>query len=154
MNEIPFDAERKRMATIHALDGADRDRLSPVDSRANGAGYVAVVKGAPDLVLERCEYLQTDGGPVPLTSDLRDEILAANAAMASQALRVLAVAYRPLDEVPEQAQPNDLERELVLWLEDDHPHAQVCRNQEGARRRPTHHYGDRGLRGDRCRDRR
>ncbi len=114
VNEIPFDAERKRMATIHALDGADRDRLSPVDSRANGAGYVAVVKGAPDLVLERCEYLQTDGGPVPLTSDLRDEILAANAAMASQALRVLAVAYRPLDEVPEQAQPNDLERELVF----------------------------------------
>jgi Ca2+-transporting ATPase len=49
-----------------------------------------------------------------MTSELRQSILDANVTMASQALRVLAVAYRPLEEVPEEPKPETLERELVF----------------------------------------
>ncbi|MGC9520886.1 MAG: cation-translocating P-type ATPase [Anaerolineae bacterium] len=114
VNEIPFDAERKRMTTIHSLNGEDEYGLSPIRPRSSDGGYVAVIKGAPDLVLERCDQLQTDSGSVEMTSDTREEILEANAAMASQALRVLAVAYRPLDAVPDEPKPNDVEQNLVF----------------------------------------
>lgn len=110
VNEIPFDAERKRMTTIHALNGADGLAPLPKDD----APFVAVVKGAPDLVLDRCSQLQTDAGPVPMTEGLREDILNANANLASQALRVLAVAYRPLDVVPDEPKPDAIEKDLVL----------------------------------------
>lgn len=105
VSEIPFDSERKRMTTIHALEaawGGEQD------------GYVAVVKGAPDIVLEQCTQVQTAAGPVPLTEELRQRITAANMNMASQALRVLTVAYRRLDAVPDNPQPADVERDLIF----------------------------------------
>jgi Ca2+-transporting ATPase len=105
VSEIPFDSERKRMTTIHALEeawGGEQD------------GYVAVVKGAPDIVLEQCTQVQTAAGPVPLTEELRQRITAANTNMASQALRVLSVAYRRLDAVPDNPQPEDVERDLIF----------------------------------------
>jgi Ca2+-transporting ATPase len=58
--------------------------------------------------------MRTEAGIVPLTPAQREEIMGANAAMASQALRVLAVAYRPLERVPEEPTPEDVERELVF----------------------------------------
>jgi Ca2+-transporting ATPase len=114
VNEIPFDSERKRMTTIHGLDGVDNDKLSPVVSLPSGAGYVAVVKGAPDLVLDKCSQYQTDTGPVALTAEKRQEILSANSDLASQALRVLAVAYRHLEEMPAEVTPDNVESDLVF----------------------------------------
>ena len=105
VSEIPFDSERKRMTTIHALEGAWGGEQD---------GYVAVVKGAPDIVLEQCTQVQTAGGPVPLTEELRQRITTSNTNMASQALRVLAVAYRRLDAVPDDPQPEDVERDLIF----------------------------------------
>ena len=105
VSEIPFDSERKRMTTIHALEAA---------WGGEQGGYVAVVKGAPDIVLEQCTQVQTAAGPVPLTEELRQRITAANTNMASQALRVLTVAYRRLDAVPDNPQPADVERDLVF----------------------------------------
>jgi Ca2+-transporting ATPase len=114
VNEIPFDSERKRMTTIHALDGHDRGGLSPVRPVPSGAGYIAVVKGAPDLVLDRCSGIQTDSGSVAMTSEMKETVLEANATMARQALRVLAVAYKPLEEIPEEPKPDMLEQDLVF----------------------------------------
>jgi Ca2+-transporting ATPase len=109
VNEIPFDAERKRMSTIHKLDEGEAPLPNGVDSE-----YIAVVKGAPDLVLERCTQMLTEAGPVPMTEAMREEISEANAALASQALRVLSVAYRPLSQVPDEPQPNAIEDDLVF----------------------------------------
>jgi Ca2+-transporting ATPase len=114
VNEIPFDSDRKRMTTIHGLDGGDNEELSPVRPVPSGAGFVAVVKGAPDLVLDICTQIQTDNGPITLTSEEKQTILDANATMASQALRVLAVAYRPLPEVPSEPKPAEVEKDLVF----------------------------------------
>ena len=82
--EVPFDSEIKRMTTIHAVEGHE----SP---------FRAYVKGAPDLLLSLCSHMQGESGITPLTAELRQRILEANSALASEALRVLGIAYRPLD---------------------------------------------------------
>ena len=81
--EVPFDSESKRMTTIHAVHGHE----SP---------YRAYVKGAPDILLTLCSNIQSDDGPVSLTESDRAAIMEANDLLASDALRVLAIAYKPL----------------------------------------------------------
>ena len=100
------------MTTIHALKGTPQ---GPGDSiSSSGAAYVAVIKGAPDLVLNCCTRIETIDGPVLLTEEKREEILAANRRMASDALRVLAMAYRPLDMVPEDPSVEEMEKECIF----------------------------------------
>ena len=106
VQEIPFDSERKRMSTVHDLKAA------PDVAAMLGAPLVAFVKGAPDVVLELCSHKREGGQALALTSAMRAEILARNHAMASSALRVLAVACRPLSAVPEEMSPAQVEKDL------------------------------------------
>ena len=109
VQEIPFDSDRKRMTTIHRNDGA-------TESQA-GFAYpklAAVVKGAPDVVLELCTHMLDGGKAVELTHAMRGTILDQNRDMASDALRVLGVAYRPLDEIPAAVKPETVEKDLVF----------------------------------------
>ncbi|MCM2251130.1 MAG: HAD-IC family P-type ATPase, partial [Ramlibacter sp.] len=101
VREIPFDSDRKRMTTIHSRSGAD-------------PAVIAYVKGAPDVVLDLCTHSLQDGTPVPLTPAMRETILGQNHEMASDALRVLAVAWRPLPEVPDSVTPAEVEHDLVF----------------------------------------
>jgi magnesium-transporting ATPase (P-type) len=78
--ELPFDARRMRMSTVHAA--AD--------------GQVLYTKGAPSETLELCVQARVDGADVPLDDALRARIVAANDDMARRGLRVLAVARRAL----------------------------------------------------------
>ena len=112
--EIPFDATRKRMATLHEMRIVNEDDPSPF--MTDEKGYVVAVKGAPDLVLERCSHLLHRKGPAPITETERQAIHEANARMASQALRVLAVAYRRLDHLPpaEERTVDAIERNLIF----------------------------------------
>jgi P-type Ca2+ transporter type 2C len=80
LHELPFDARRKRMCTLHR----------------NGAGEVAFVKGAPKEVLQLCTRILIDGEARELDDATRAAILAANDADARHALRVLALARREL----------------------------------------------------------
>ncbi|SDH40253.1 cation-translocating P-type ATPase [Propionivibrio dicarboxylicus] len=107
VQEIPFDSERKRMSTIHRVAAA-----SPMP--VGDAPYLAIVKGAPDVVLDLCTRALVDGVAVPLTETLREDIRAGNHAMACRALRVLAVASRPLAELPASPTPETLENDLVF----------------------------------------
>ncbi|MBN1261132.1 MAG: cation-translocating P-type ATPase [Anaerolineae bacterium] len=111
VSELPFDSERKRMTTIHDLSGA---RADAEKFGLNGHTLVAFVKGAPDIVLDHCTHAQSAQGPAPITDAFRERILNANASMASQALRVLGVAYRPLEAVPDEPTPEGLENDLVF----------------------------------------
>ncbi|HXM57859.1 MAG TPA: cation-transporting P-type ATPase [Candidatus Dormibacteraeota bacterium] len=94
--EFPFDSVRKRMTTVHA----------------DGAGLVALVKGAPQEVLPRCRTIRWDGAELPLDGDLRRRAEAANDTMSAEALRVLAVARRRLPG----GQPSQREAEGDLEL--------------------------------------
>jgi Ca2+-transporting ATPase len=108
--EIPFDADRKRMSTLHRLEGlvgVGTEGLWPGD-------YTVYVKGAPDVILPRCQSILEEGRSVPLLSPRREQIANANREMAQEALRVLAVAYRPLEELPEQLDPAVVEQDLVF----------------------------------------
>lgn len=80
VHELPFDARRKRMSTIHR----------------NGYGEIAFVKGSPREVLQLCTTILLNGEIQPLTPDMQTEITKANDDFASRAMRVLALARREL----------------------------------------------------------
>ena len=80
MREIPFESRRKRMSTVHMVDGAE----------------VAFVKGAPKEVLSLCTYMMRDGVRVPMDDAQREKIMAENDEYARNGLRVLAAAQRAL----------------------------------------------------------
>ncbi|MBN2469635.1 MAG: HAD-IC family P-type ATPase, partial [Anaerolineae bacterium] len=114
VQEVPFDSARKRMVTIHALKGPQETDASPFKD-AQGAGYAVLVKGAPDMVLDSCQYYQTiDDEIAPLTDDERARILTANDAMTQHALRVLGHAYRVTDELPDVEDVEALEKGLIF----------------------------------------
>ena len=100
LDEIPFDSTRKRMTTLHP------------DPRYGG--YVAYVKGAPDLLLELSDKVIEDGTERPLTDEKRRNIIEVNESLASNALRVLGVAYRPLAELPDSPSVDEVERDLTF----------------------------------------
>ncbi len=117
--EIPFDSERKRMTTIHQVTGvgwriADFGDRKPAAPEQTPQPYIAFTKGAPDIVLEYCDDILLDGKVVPLTTEMRQQILAVNSDMARQALRVLGVACRYLDAVPDEPKPQEVERHLTF----------------------------------------
>ena len=95
--EIPFSSERKRMTTLHELP--EPAGQTPPSSRDNK--LTAIVKGAPEVVLERCDRIRrTDGTAAPLDAETRDLLRRHNDRLAGEALRTLAFASRRLDEVP------------------------------------------------------
>jgi Ca2+-transporting ATPase len=83
IEEIPFSSERKRMTTIHQMGDGKR---------------IAFMKGAPEVLIERCTQILGDGGIRELSVAEKERILKANEEMAQGALRVLGVAYRELPE--------------------------------------------------------
>jgi Ca2+-transporting ATPase len=78
VHEIPFTSETKRMTTLHEGDG---EKLT-------------CCKGAPEIILQSCSRLLTLDGEIPLESSGKEQILLCAKELASQALRVLAVASK------------------------------------------------------------
>ncbi len=115
-NEIPFDSERKRMITVHSIIDPKAEDPSPFyDTKVKDWDVIAV-KGAPDVVLNLCTHYQSiDDKPVALTKESRQRILDANDSMTKEALRVLGVAYRLDQDVPDTgASAEELEHDLVF----------------------------------------
>jgi P-type Ca2+ transporter type 2C len=101
LDEVPFTSERKLMSTVEA----DLER----------GGRVAVVtKGAPDVLLARCDCERVGTGEEPLSEERRAEILAEVDRLAEAALRTLSVAYRPLDTTEAPEAEESLEQGLVF----------------------------------------
>lgn len=99
LGEVPFDPGRKRMTIV----------------RQTPEGPVAFVKGAPDVLLQRCTSRMTSDGKIEtLTEDLRRSIFGINAGFAHEALRVLALARRNLGAVPDAYRAEELEGDLVF----------------------------------------
>ena len=114
--EIPFDSDRKMMTTIHEAGdlGARINALRNGSAAPKPDPYVAFVKGGPDLVLSYCDDVVYGDKIVPLTPELRQEILAANKGMATSALRVLGAGFKTLKEVPDEPKPEELERHMTF----------------------------------------
>ena len=99
VGEAPFDSGRKMMSVV---------------VRNRSGRYIQHTKGAPDEILKRCtRILREDGQIVPLTDDIRKEILQSNKSMADEALRVMAAARRGWGESePESYAPEFLEQDM------------------------------------------
>jgi Ca2+-transporting ATPase len=114
VQEVPFDASRKRMVTIHALASPHKEDASPFDEHQKN-GYTVLVKGAPDIVLNLCHYYQRmNDTVVPLTDDDRRNILNANEDMTQKALRVLGHAYQVSEGMPDTGNIEALESDLIF----------------------------------------
>ena len=114
--EIPFDSGRKLMTTIHELREPLDEDISPFsDNGHEPQGYAITVKGAPDLVLDLCtHYQRMDDYAIPLDNIGRQRILEANDQMTTEALRVLAMAYRVVPDTPGEITPDNLEHDMTF----------------------------------------
>ncbi|GCF95149.1 ATPase [Enterococcus florum] len=97
--ELPFDSDRKLMSTIH--------------QQTDGKLLVAV-KGAPDVLLGRTSQVLLNDQVVPMSEKEKNEILANNKDMAQQALRVLGMAYKYVDQVPSDMESEVVENDLIF----------------------------------------
>jgi Ca2+-transporting ATPase len=97
--EVPFDSDYKFMATFH-------DRPDWMTGGVLHEPHFMTVKGAPDVVIERCSNALWHGTPAPI-ADVREELLAANQQLSEQGLRVLAFAVRDVDDATMPAEGGD-----------------------------------------------
>ena len=105
--ELPFSSERKAMTTAHQLRGESAKRLFP------HAEYAVITKGAPDRLID---WSTSERGPdeiVELSESRRQDWQRRVDAMANDGLRVLGIAWRPLDNLPRELKP-EIERGLEL----------------------------------------
>ena len=98
IGEIPFTSERKCMTTIH---------LTPEKKK------IALLKGAPEVVLEKCTYILDNGKIKKLTEKKRKEILKINEEMAKEALRILGMAYKELPKKTEKYS-EEIEKDMIF----------------------------------------
>ncbi|MBK9055739.1 MAG: cation-translocating P-type ATPase [Chloroflexi bacterium] len=108
--EVPFTSTRKRMTTIHkaAIETGQSD--SPWHSDP----YVAFCKGAVDGLLEICDTVWYGDGGVPLDSEMRGRILQGNQELAAQGQRILGVAFRSLQAIPDTTNEAETESHLTF----------------------------------------
>lgn len=99
VNEIPFTSERKRMTTIHVVPEFDKK--------------LVLMKGAPEVVLEKCSRVFMNGKSTLLSQEKKKGILEVNEKMASDALRNLALAYREEIDVPDDLD-EEFERNFIF----------------------------------------
>ena len=93
--EIPFDSTRKLMTTVNQTKN----------------GFVAYSKGAYDFLIAHCDKILSNGRVIPLTKELANQIEDANKKMCQKALRVLCLAYKPLENGFEK---RNLESNLIF----------------------------------------
>jgi len=96
--EIPFDSARKMMTTFHSM----------------GEETYSFTKGAPDVLLARCTEILTGEGLKTLNQDIRNEVLGVNSSIASQGQRVLALAFRKWNRLPQKLTTETVEVELTF----------------------------------------
>ncbi len=98
VGEAPFDSGRKMMSTIHQ----------------RGNSFVQFTKGAPDVVINKCKAAEIGGKVVPMTDEIKAQIVKENKRMADKALRVLACAMRQYTQMPSSTEPQDIEQDLIF----------------------------------------
>lgn len=99
VRELPFDSTKKRMTTVHKqMDNS----------------YLAITKGAFDLLLSHCTYINIDNKREPITDAIRNKLKRQNDRMTSQALRVIAIAQKTITKNPVVMTSDELEEGLTF----------------------------------------
>ncbi len=98
ISEIPFDSERKMMSTFHQ----------------DGTRIIQYIKGAPDVILQRCTHYMENGNVYALNESVRRDIVTHNKNMAQKALRVIAAACKIYEKLPENINSETCESKMVF----------------------------------------
>ncbi|MFW6044655.1 MAG: cation-translocating P-type ATPase [Planctomycetota bacterium] len=98
LEEFPFESERKRMSSVRKF--GDREVLT--------------MKGATDSVLSVSQYIYRNGQAEPITEEDKEKIREVNETYSSEAMRVLAIAHRPLEESGEDYVEEEVEKDVVF----------------------------------------
>ena len=98
INDIPFDSSRKMMTTIHRI----------------GNKYRIITKGAPDVLIKRCNKYYSNNQISSLGMSIINLIEQQNENMAKKALRVIAVGYKDVDSLPNKIESNYIENDLIF----------------------------------------
>ena len=98
VEEIPFDSDRKLMTTVHKIENK----------------YIVYTKGGIDELLSRCNSYILDGKVENNLEEYKETIDRNNEAMAQEALRVLAMAYKEIDHIPTKEEMKNIENELIF----------------------------------------
>jgi len=96
ISEIPFDSNRKLMTTVHKLE----------------SGYRSITKGAPDVMINKCDRIYRNGKIERLSEEEKRKIQNQNTQLADDALRVIAVGYRDLEFMRKDV--TNLEENLIF----------------------------------------
>jgi Ca2+-transporting ATPase len=97
VDEVPFTSDRKFMSTVHAVK----------------SGFLVCSKGSVEATLEKCSFmLDSKGNKVKLTQSDKEAIMDRNKSLSSQALRVLAFAYK--EEAKKLEGPKKIEKDLIF----------------------------------------
>jgi Ca2+-transporting ATPase len=112
--EIPFDSERKCMTTFHKIQDTGC-RIQDVINRAscimNNTSFISFTKGAIEVLIDKADNILTSGG---LKAVDKDELHRVSERMAADGLRVLCIAMRKWDSLPEEMSHDKTERGLTI----------------------------------------
>ena len=121
VSEVPFESDRKRMTTVHQVKdwvvpgfGELPRGLISNRGRDGQPSFVAFTKGAVDSLLDVCDRVLVEDQVEPLNDSWRDRIMKANNEQAQSGVRVLGVAGRPWDDLPQKTDQENLENELIF----------------------------------------
>ena len=100
VEELPFDSARKMMSTFHS---------NYIEGKT-----ISFTKGAPDILIKRCTKIAIGKEILDFTDELKKRVLEINTQFAKSALRVLSVAYRVWDQVPEHVTSDTVENDMIF----------------------------------------
>lgn len=100
IEELPFDSDRKMMTTFH-------ENFIP-------GKVVSFTKGAPDILIGKSSSIYLNGEIVPFTEDLKKKVLDINSQFSREALRVLAMAFRQYDSLPNEITIEGIENDMIF----------------------------------------
>lgn len=98
--ELPFDSDRKMMTTFHK-------NFIP-------GKVVSFTKGAPDILIDKSSSIYLNGEILPFTDELKKKVLNINSQFSREALRVLGMAFRQYDSLPNEITTESIEKDLIF----------------------------------------
>lgn len=109
--EIPFDSERKTMTTIHMVDDTNYAFEIQKEGGQIVYPYISITKGAFDVMIQKGVNVLNGGNLEPLDTQRLVDI---NEEMAGKGLRIICIAYRLWQEIPDSIMPDSIEKDLVI----------------------------------------
>ncbi|WP_295721695.1 cation-translocating P-type ATPase [uncultured Methanobrevibacter sp.] len=116
LGEIPLTSTRKMMTTLHAINKNNENiENNSTTDRLDDGKFISYTKGAPEIVLNLCKYID-DNGTIKIIDDkIKENILSRIEEMSNNSLRVLALTYNNIDiDLPQANENNTLDLQRII----------------------------------------